>query len=155
MEIVPLSHEHHEGIIELSKKLRVKEDGSGWFLDEATNETIPVDIKIQRGYVALEEDDVVGFITYFSEYGEPKIGWMGVHPEHHREGIGEDLLKEVEEDVKEAGADELYVETPTKEEGLDSDYERTYLFYESMGFTVNKTFEGQSCEMVLLKKELE
>lgn len=142
-------------MIELSRKLRVLEDGSGWFLGEAIDKTIPVDIQTQRGYVAVDDGDIIGFITYLSEQGDVKIGWMGVDPKRHREGIGKALLERVMDEVKSAGASALYVETPTEEEGIGTDYEGTYRFYRTMGFEVYETFEGQSCDMARLRKDLD
>ncbi len=153
MHIEEMDEEYHRDVIELARKLRVKEDGSGWFLEDAWKGMIPVDIRIQKGYAALDEG-VVGFISYFSEYGRAKIGWTGVDPEHHGKGIGRALLEAVEDDVKKAGSDVLYVETPTKEEGIGNDYEGTYLFYEAVGFTVEEVLEDENCDMALMRKAL-
>ncbi|MFO7990731.1 MAG: GNAT family N-acetyltransferase [Thermoplasmata archaeon] len=153
MHIEVLDEGYHDDVIEIAEKLKVKEDGSGWFLEDAWKRMIPLDIKIQKGYVAVEKE-VIGFITYFSEYGKAKIGWIAVDPERHGEGIGRGLLKAVEEDVNKSGSDVLYVETPTKEEGIGNDYEGTYLFYEAMGFTVEEVIEDDNCDMALLIKKL-
>ena len=154
MNIVPLDETYHEDVLTIADDLRIDEEGSGWFTDEAVDETIPVDIKIQKGYVSKIDDKIVGFITYFSEYSTPKIGWMGVDPEYHRKGIGKLLLEKVEEVVIESGTDILKVETPTEEEGKGTGYEATYKFYRAMGFEMDETFEGDTCDMALLKKEL-
>lgn len=155
MNLEPICKKHHDGMLRIAEKLKVKDENTGWFMDEAIKKMMPLDIQIQKGYSAVEENKVIGFITYLSEYGKPKIGWMGVDPEHHREGIGKTLLEKVEEDIKKMGGTEIYVETPKKEEGLGTDYESTYNFYESMGFELHKILEDEPCDMALLKKELD
>ena len=154
MHLERIDKSYHRSIIDIAKKLRTRDEKTGWFMDGAIHDMIPIDVNIQRGYIAEEKGEVLGFITYLSEYGRPKIGWMGVDPEHHREGIGRALLERVEEDIKEIGGKEIYVETPTKDEGKGTDYESTYKFYESKGFELHKILEDEQCDMGLLRKDL-
>ncbi len=154
MNIAPLDEKYYDDVLKIADDLRIDEEGGGWFTDKAVDETIPVDVKIQRGFVSKVDGKVVGFITYFSGYGIPKIGWMAVKPEYHRRGIGRSLLIKVEGAVGKAGADSIKVETSTEEEGIGTGYESTYKFYKAMGFEVDEIFEGETCDMALLKKRL-
>jgi GNAT superfamily N-acetyltransferase len=157
LKIRTFEKKDYKKILSIVEKLKVVDDKTGWFDEDARKRAIPTDIKIQSGFVAEEDEKVLGFITYFSEYGRPKIGWIGVDPDLHRKGIGTALSKALEDKLKKFGAKELSVETPAKEEVVGTSYEGTYKFYEKMGFIVDKTelrkdFKGREFKMAVLKK---
>jgi ribosomal protein S18 acetylase RimI-like enzyme len=149
-------------IIRIGRKLRITDDGKkGWFTKDAVEKHIPFDIRLQRGYVAEWNGGVVGFVTYTSYGYSPAIGWIAVDPRNHRRGIGAMLVKKVEAEMRRMGGKELFVETPTKEAGIGTEYEKTYKFYEGIGFNVDsikKRGDPDStcdCDMALMKKVLE
>ena len=158
MKIRPKTKGDCKGILKVAEKLRIINERTGWFTEDAIKKLIPIDIKLQKGFVAEENDSIIGFVTYTSKNGEPFIGWIGVDPQFHRKGIGKRLIEKVCEELKKIGAKELYVETPSREEGLGNPYEGTYKFYEAVGFKLVKVFpkeeRKENCEMALLKRIL-
>ena len=158
MKIREIEEKDFKQILEITEMLKVIDEKRGWFSEESRKKMIPIDLKIQGGFVAEIDSEIVGFVTYFSEYGKPKIGWIAVNPNKHRQGIGKLLLEKLRDELKKVGANELYVETPTKEEAEGNDYESTYAFYESAGFVIDKIIKKNSqenecdCDMAVLKK---
>lgn len=108
-----------------------------WFDKVAINESMPIDLRVHRGYVAEENGRIVGFVTYKSDEGKAWIGWIGVDPEIHRRGIGSRLFKKMEERLKKIGVKELRVGTVAESVKYEP-YERTRAFYRKMGFEVEK-----------------
>jgi ribosomal protein S18 acetylase RimI-like enzyme len=106
-----------------------------WFDDTARTISIPIDIKHQRGFVAERQGKVVGFITLYVAEGKLNIGWLGVQPDLHRQGIGRLLLDKAEEVSRQLGVPELALYTLG--EGVDYEpYERTRRFYFANGFQI-------------------
>ena len=77
--------------------VKVAESLSDWFDEDAREHSIPIDLRNQEGFVALCNGEIVGFITLFFAEGKLNIGWLGVHPEYQRKGIGTALLNCAEE----------------------------------------------------------
>ena len=163
MKTRALQEQDYSCIIEIGKNLRNKDDGTGWFTEDACSINIPFDIRIHKGFVAQENGVVTGFITYSSYDSHPLapfISWIAVDTGHHRKGIGAKLLESVETEILKAGVKELFVETPTKEAGIGSDYEKTYKFYMGVGFVLDKIKRANApdnncdCDMAVLKKVL-
>ena len=103
-----------------------------WFDKRATTTSIPIDIKHQRGFVADRQGKVVGFITLYVAEGKLNIGWLGVHHDLHRQGIGRALLAKATDVARELGLRELA--TYTLGDGVDYEpYERTRQFYARHG----------------------
>lgn len=60
--------------------------------------------------VAVEDGDVVGFVqSYLVDRREPvgELDWLHVHPDHRGKGIGDDLLRRVETELIERGAERI------------------------------------------------
>ncbi|MBA3046065.1 MAG: GNAT family N-acetyltransferase [Candidatus Thermoplasmatota archaeon] len=164
MKIRPLDEQDYASVVELGKKLRNTDDGKGWFTEDAYQKNIPFDICIQKGFVAEGGGNILGFITYTSYDTPPMtplIGWIAVDPSHHRKGIGANLIEKVETEILKTGVKELYVETPTREAGIGSDYESTYEFYLGVGFVLDKVRlknapdNNCGCDMAVLRRVLE
>lgn len=154
-----MTEKDFNSIIRIGKRLRITDDGKkGWFTEDAVERHIPFDIQLQRGYISEENGRVIGFITYTSYGYFPAIGWIAVDPGFHRRGAGASLVKKVEAEIHKMGGKELFVETPTKEEGMGTEYEKTYKFYEGTGFTVDRIKKrgdpdnNCGCDMAILKK---
>lgn len=153
MRIRKTSAKDFKGIMKVAKKLHPK-----WFDRFAINESIPLDIKIHKGFVAEESREILGFITYTSDRGETKISWIGVDPLFQRKGIGTKLLKKLEKELKKLGVKELRVETVDESEKYEP-YEIPRAFYKKAGFRVEKVkrmkdSEGKKFNMATFVKKL-
>lgn len=62
-----------------------------------------------------------------------EIYWLGVDPDHHREGAGRALVDRVEHELRMQGIRYLFVMTLHPDDPYEP-YQRTTRFYESMGF---------------------
>jgi len=83
MKIRKSAEKDFEGMTKVAKKLHPK-----WFDKFAIKKSMPLDLKIHKGFVAEERGKVLGFVTYTSNKGEMKISWIGVDPKFQRKGIG-------------------------------------------------------------------
>lgn len=120
---------HYNGIIKVAKALH-----PGWFDKNAIGWEIPANIRIHRGFVAVEKGRVVGFITYTCSDTAGILGWIGVHPGAHRKGIGKKLVQKIERELKKAGFKEIIVETVGWAKPRYKPYETTRKFYKAVGF---------------------
>ncbi len=132
MKIRKLTEKDFRNIIDVAKKLHPK-----WFDNFAINKSIPLDLKIHKGFVAEEKDKIIGFLTFTSNDGEVKISWMGVEPKFHRKKVGTKLLEALEKELKNLCLEELRVDTLAESTKSES-YEKTRLFYKKRGFKVEK-----------------
>jgi GNAT superfamily N-acetyltransferase len=94
-------------------------------------------VRSQRGWVAVDDDEVNGFVTVSpSSATTLEITWMAVRSGERKRGIGRQLMDAV---VTAAGADGvrlLCVLTlgPSVPEDVEDSYEGTRRFYERVGF---------------------
>jgi len=117
---------------DLDASLAVARSLPEWFNTPGL-EQMSVDLRNQIGAVAERQGEVVGFVTWLSRAGVGEIGWIGVAPNQHRNGIGRRLLDFAEDWLRESGAIEIQVETLG--ESVDyAPYERTRAFYRAAGF---------------------
>lgn len=137
--------------------LRLVERLPQWFDQRAREIAIPIDLKHQEGFVALINNDVVGFTTYYVAEGRLIIGWMGVAPEYHRQGIGNQLLEALNKVGKSFGIEEIA--TYTLGEGVDyPPYAHTREFYFRCGFEIyqrSKT-DNEACpEEIRIRRRIQ
>lgn len=126
-----MEERHHSGI------LAVAQDLPEWFDESARENSIPIDIRYQEGFVAVSAQRVVGFVTLYVAEGRLHIGWLGVAREFHRQGIGTRLLAAAEMKARELKIDELT--TYTLGDSVDYEpYNLTRNFYWKRGFSVYK-----------------
>lgn len=118
----------HDGVMKVAKSLN-----PGWFDDYAISNEIPLDLKLHRGFVAILEGKMAGFITFSSEDGDLKITWLGVKLKYPRRGIGGALVSELEKTAKELNVGKIFVETLSEKEDWQP-YERTRAFYTKKDF---------------------
>jgi GNAT superfamily N-acetyltransferase len=105
-----------------------------WFgIEKATRQYIQ-DIDALPTFLALSDGKAVGFLTLkqHTTYAA-EVHVMGVHPEMHRQGVGQALIDEVEAYLQEQGVEYLQVKTLSPAHP-DAGYARTRAFYLAMGF---------------------
>ncbi len=108
-----------------------------WFEVDESREGYINDSAEQIFFAALDGEQPVGFLC-LKETGKAtvELSVMGVLKEHHRQGIGRELFTCAKSYAKSAGYSFLQVKTVQM--GHYEDYDRTNLFYLSLGF---KEFE--------------
>lgn len=108
-----------------------------WFeLDQAREQYI-LDSCNQLMVAALQQGQPVGFLC-LKETGKDtvELAVMGVLREYQRHGIGRELCEEAKRLAMKEGYS--FMQVKTVKMGLYEDYDKTNLFYQSMGF---KEFE--------------
>jgi len=139
--------------MEIAKALHPK-----WF-NELGLKQIAKDLQTEQGLIALDEDRVVGFLTYCTDETRKtaELSWIGVRPDLHMRGIGRALVGALEETLTEQGFTSLEVSTvaPT----IDYEpYARTRSFYYSVGFAdvrIDRGWFGSGDDRLLLRKTLQ
>ena len=116
---------------------KVLEALTDWFGIEESREEY---IKGSAGwtfFAAKEEEDYVGFLC-LKETGKStvELAVMGVLKDHHRSGVGRQLVERAKETANAQGYE--FMQVKTVKMGVYEDYDRTNLFYISCGF---KEFE--------------
>ena len=103
-----------------------------WFgIPESTQAYIE-GAKDLRVWAAYQESDVVGFISLsYSSEDCAEIDCLGVKKSFQGQGIGRELITTIE---REAVKQVDYLQVKTVAEGLNKDYDRTNVFYRSLGF---------------------
>ena len=104
-----------------------------WF-DANALINIPIDIQLGNSFVAEDSNEVKGFIVISSLEGVVWINWLAVDPQYHGKSIGTELLKHVEEKLKQLGVHELRVDTVVEQSPPDGTYDKTIQFYLKHGF---------------------
>jgi GNAT superfamily N-acetyltransferase len=114
-------------------------------LEEGFNEnglaTMAEDLPGQRTVVALDDGDVVGFVSIDEcNPNVSELGWFAVAEDRQGEGIGTELLADVYDDRRAAGVELLAVKTLA--DTVESEnYARTRAFYEKEGFRHVETID--------------
>jgi ribosomal protein S18 acetylase RimI-like enzyme len=118
-----------------------------------------VAVRSQAGLVAVEGDDVVGFLTYVPRFDEAaEITWMAVHTDRRRRGIGHRLIERLTERLAADGVRILVVLTVSPSDPgpePDDGYQSTRAFYRSTGFVLARDlrneWDGGDTAVVLVK----
>ena len=141
---------------DVSEVLDIAQGLPEWFDEDARYRAIPIDLRHQEGFIALQGGKAVGFITLYVSEGHLNIGWLGVCKENQRQAIGALLLKRAEEYAKELGICEMV--TLTLGDSVDyAPYEQTRAFYFKNGFTIyqrSKTDNPSCPEEIRIKKDV-
>ena len=103
-------------------------------------------VRKQHGLVADRGGRVVGFLTFASHGPSTEITWMAVRADQRRSGIGTQLIRRLEDDVRERGARFVFVLTlgPSVPDDVEDGHEGTRRFYEAVGFTPLREFDLRS-----------
>ena len=103
-------------------------------------------VRSQRGLVAQDDGEVVGFVTFEPRFDEcAEVTWMAVRADRRRSGVGRALLDRVAADTRAEGRQFLLVLTVSPSDGPDEipdGYQTTRAFYESNGFILARDFPG-------------
>ena len=97
-------------------------------------------VRSQRGWVADDGGDVIGFITVAPTTDETmEITWMAVRAYRRQSGVGRLLIEKAFDDARAAGARMMLVKTAgpsgdKADEQPDDNYGGTRAFYKRMGF---------------------
>ena len=103
-----------------------------WFgIPESTQAYIE-GAKDLRVWATYQESDVVGFISLsYSSEDCAEIDCLGMKKSFQGQGIGRELITTIE---REAVKQVDYLQVKTVAEGSNKDYDRTNVFYRSLGF---------------------
>jgi ribosomal protein S18 acetylase RimI-like enzyme len=98
-----------------------------------------VDLKFQRGFVAVSGSEIVGFVSCSSGDGVPCVTYVGVIPARSRGGLGTRLVETAANEALVAGAPILRVVVMGWTRPYNKQTAGTRHFYKSLGFeTVKK-----------------
>lgn len=116
------------------------------FGDEEGRRECAAAIRAQRGLVAQDGGEVVGFLTLEPRFEDClEVTWMAVRADRRRQGIGRALLDRVASDARGEDRKFLLVLTVSPSDGADEipdGYQATRGFYEANGFILARDFPG-------------
>jgi GNAT superfamily N-acetyltransferase len=117
-----------------------------WFAQAQSNRDYAAQAEILEAWVA-RIDGRAGGLLLIKRHSpvSAEIYWLGVDPDHHRQGIGKALIGAVEHRLREEKIRFLFVMTLHPEDPYEP-YRRTRLFYERMGFALALS-SGQALAM--------
>ena len=105
-------------------------------------------------FAAKETEGPVGFLC-LKETGKAtvELAVMGVLMEHHRSGVGRQLVEKAKETARLHGYE--FMQVKTVKMGIYEDYDRTNLFYISCGFKELEVFpllwdEANPCQIYVM-----
>ena len=125
--VTHIGRNHFPGIAAIAEAL------PEWFTEDGRRK-LTVDLHYQPGYVAVVDNEPVGFVTIYVVEAIAHIGWMGVHPDRHRSGIGRTLVEVACTELGGHGVSHLRVDTLG--DGVDyKPYAETRAFYRGVGFS--------------------
>ena len=133
---------------------KVLKDLPEWFgIPESTQAYIE-GVKDLQVWAAFQESDLLGFVSLsYSSEDCAEIDCLGVNKAHQGRGIGSQLLATLE---SEACKKVDYLQVKTVAEGSNKDYDRTNIFYRSLGFKKLEIFPQlwgpQNPCQILIKK---
>ena len=129
----------------------VLKDLPEWFgIPESTQAYIE-GAKDLQVWAAYQESDLTGFVSL--SYSSEEFDCLGVKKAYQGQGIGRKLITTIE---REAGKQVDYLQVKTVAEGSNKDYDRTNVFYRSVGFKKLEIFpqlwDPQNLCQILIKK---
>ena len=108
-------------------------------------------------FAAKEEEKAIGFLC-LKETGKAtvELAVMGVLKDHHRSGVGRQLVERAKEAARSQGYE--FMQVKTVKMGVYEDYDRTNLFYISCGFKELEVFpllwdEANPCQIYVMSLE--
>lgn len=105
-------------------------------------------------FCALDENKPIGFV-YITQTGEDtvELAVIGVLKEYHRKGVGRRLFEEAKTAALKKGYS--FIQVKTVQMGVYEDYDKTNMFYKSLGFKEFEVFptlwgESNPCQIYLM-----
>ena len=133
---------------------KVLEALTDWFGVEESREEYISGSANWTFFAAKEEEEEIGFLC-LKETGRATVELpvMGVLQDHHRSGIGRQLVERAKETAKSQGYE--FMQVKTVKMGMYEDYDRTNLFYISCGFKELEVFpllwdEANPCQIYVM-----
>ena len=110
-----------------------------WFGIPESREKYILESREEPFFAAVDENGAAGFLC-LKETGEAtvELAVMGVRKECHRSGIGTALFRAAKVYAQSAGY--AFMQVKTVQMGRYEDYDRTNLFYRSLGFREFEVF---------------
>ena len=128
-----------------------------WFGVEESREEYIRNSAGQPFFAAYADGQAVGFLC-LKETGKAtvELAVMGVKQEHHRLGVGRTLFSAAKQYAVQAGY--TFMQVKTVKMGPYEDYDRTNLFYQSLGFQEFEVFptlwdENNPCQIYVMYLE--
>lgn len=125
-----------------------------WFEVEESRETYIKESRDEIMVAAFEDDEPAGFLC-LKQTGKDtvELAVMGVLKKFHRKGIGRSLFEKAREIAKDQGYS--FMQVKTVKMGMYEDYDRTNLFYLSLGFKELEVFplywdEANPCQIYVM-----
>jgi ribosomal-protein-alanine N-acetyltransferase len=145
MMIVKMNESHVRQVAELEKLC---------FSDPWSEKSVAseLDNKLSLWLVAVEDDEVVGYIGSQTCCDETDMMNVAVHPQHRRKGIAEALVLALVDELKEAGSYCLTLEVRASNDPAKSLYEK--LGFEQVGRRPNY-YRNPKEDALILRKEWE
>jgi ribosomal protein S18 acetylase RimI-like enzyme len=126
--IVALEPAHVEGCLDVIRSL------PEWFGYEGAVEAVATALESQRGFVAVENSIVAGFVAIKPAFDETiEITYLAVHADHRRSGLGRLLVRSVADFARARGIPSVCLLTlgPSARSALQDE---TISFYRALGF---------------------
>lgn len=125
-----------------------------WFGIAESREQYIAESAGQPCFAAMEAGEPVGFLC-LKPTGDAtlELAVMGVLKEHHRHGVGRALFAVARNWARDAGY--AFMQVKTVKMGVYKDYDRTNLFYRSLGFREFEVFpllwdEANPCQIYVM-----
>lgn len=126
----------------------------GWFAIEESREEYIKNSIDKDFFCAYDDEKVIGFL-YLKQTGKDtvELAVMGVLEEYHRKGVGRLLFEYAKNKAKELGYS--FMQVKTVQMGKYEDYDRTNMFYVSLGFKELEVFpmywdEANPCQIYVM-----
>ena len=133
---------------------KILEALTDWFEVEESREEYISESADQTFFAAMEKEKAVGFLC-LRETGKAtvELAVMGVLKDHHRSGIGRQLVEKAIETARSQGYE--FMQVKTVKMGMYEDYDKTNLFYIGCGFKEFEVFpllwdEANPCQIYIM-----
>jgi len=117
---------------QIEESIKIAEELKEWFTPEAIK-NMRIDFEKNSLIVNTDKGKVDGFLCYTTYSGKTLLIWMGIARKAHRKGIGNRLLKWLEQETKKLNLYSIEVETLPDEIKYEP-YNQTRNFYYKNGF---------------------
>ena len=121
-----------------------------WFAQPESNRHYAEQAEILEAWVARLDGSACGLLL-LKRHGavSAEIYWLGVDPDHHRQGIGKALIGAIENRLRQERVKHLVVTTLHPGDPYEP-YRSTRAFYERLGFELVLSRDPLACYLKLL-----